>query len=215
MTDCVIDNDVVLKCVCYGFFDALVVGLPNGPHVPGLLGTARFVLPRLLRRRQPRRFEQAQLELSGLLTRLESLEPSDTETKLAAKLEYEAQRQAIPADVGECQLVAILVSRGYRWLLSGDKRALAGLAAMTLPTEIPREALVGKLMCFEQAVLCLVAAKGGKWVRNAICNERDVDTSMRICFSCTSPEVGEESWNEGLSSEVKNLRVTCGDLLKP
>lgn len=214
MTDCLIDNDVVLKSVSYGFLDELIAGLPAGPHVPGLLGTARFVLPKRLQRHVPKQYEQAREALSRVLAVLEAVEPSDAEAALAATLEYEAQRQAVAVDAGECQLIAILISRGYHWLLTGDKRALAGLAAMALPSEISIDSLAGKFMCFEQAILHLVAAQGGAWVRRAICDEPDVDTAMRLCFSCTSPEVTEASWKEGLNSQVRSLRNDCGSLLQ-
>lgn len=215
MTDCLIDNDVVLKSVSYGFLDELIAGLPGGPHVPGLLGTARFVLPKRLQRRPPKQYEQAREALSRVLAIFEAVEPSDAEAALAATLEYEAQRQAVAVDAGECQLIAILVSRGYNWLLTGDKRALAGLAAMVLPSELSSDALAGKFMCFEQAILHLVAAQGSAWVRHAICHEPDVDIAMRICFSCTSPEVTDASWKEGLNSQVQSIRGGCGDLLLP
>lgn len=213
MTDCVIDNDVLLKSVSYGFFGELLAALPDGPHSPGLLGTARFVLPKRLQRRPPKRYEQARKDLSAILATLEAVEPSETEAELAATLEYEAQLQAVAVDAGECQLIAIMISRGYHWLLTGDKRALAGLAVMVLPSELSSKNLAARFMCFEQAILHLVAAHGGAWVRRSICEEPDVDTAMRICFSCTSPEVTDASWKEGLDSQVRNLRSECGDLL--
>src|SRR3546814_17150502 len=101
MAEAAIDNDVLLKSVCYGFFAPLIAAMPLGAQAAGLLGTARFVLPKLLRKRPPRRLVQAQVELTQALQTLEVIEPTDAESAPAAPLEFAAQCKALPVHGGE------------------------------------------------------------------------------------------------------------------
>lgn len=215
MADRAIDNDVLFKSVCYGFFEPLVAAIPHGPHAPGILGTARFVLPKLLRKRPPQRLEQAQAELAAALASLEALEPTQAESALAAELEFEAQRQASPVHAGECLLIAIVLGRNLRWLLTGDRSALGGLARLRFPAGVDPAGLHGRVMCLEQAICALMVVHGAMPVRTAICAEREVDANLRACFSCASPEVGESSWREGLASHIRKLREEAGAFLVP
>ncbi len=213
MTNAVIDNDIILKGVCYGFLDDLLEALPGGPFSHGALGTARFVLPKALMKRPPLRAAAAMDELTAALATLETLEPSEEEMALAADLEYEAQRQTKPMHPGECQLVAILTVRALHHVLTGDRNAIAALGTMELPSSLTPATLEGKFICFEQAIRHLMHAQGSAAVRASVCAERDVDTAMRVCFSCASPGVEETSWFAGLESHVADLRATSGNLL--
>jgi hypothetical protein len=211
MAEAAIDNDVIFKSVCYGFLDTLVAAMPHG--APGVLGTARFVLPKLLSKRPPHRLQAAQAELLHALQSLEALEPNHEETTLAAQLEFEAQRQSLPVHAGECLLVAIVLVRDFRWLLTGDRNAIEGLAGMAFPVAVDASKLHGRIVCFEQAICRLIAVHDVALVRARICAEREVDANLRACFSCASPEVGEDSWREGLISHIKQLRSQSGPLL--
>lgn len=212
MADSAIDNDVLFKSVCYGFFSELVASAPGEPPSPGVLGTARFVVPKLMRKRPPQRVNASE-DLATVMQALEVLEPTPAEVSLAADLQLAAQQQALALHVGECQLVAILYSRNLRFLLTGDRAAIEGIARLAAPAQIDVTVLRGKLICFEQAIRLLVATRGAGWVRAAICAEREVDTALRICFSCSSPEVGEDSWLEGLENHIQSLRQVAGELL--
>ncbi|WP_243040096.1 hypothetical protein [Dyella sedimenti] len=214
MANAAIDNDVILKGVCYGFLGILLGSLPDGPFNYGILGTARFVLPKALKKRPPKRFDVAKADLKKVLAEFETLEPTDTEAALAADLEFEAQRQGLPVHAGECQLIAMLALRNLDHVLTGDRNAIKALATLTLPVSIEHRSLEGKFICFEQAILHLIAAHGAARVREAICAERDVDTSMRLCFSCSSPEVPQSSWISGINSHVADLRSVAGPLLR-
>jgi len=213
MTDAVIDNDIILKGVSYGFLDDLLAALPDGPFSYGALGTARFVLPKALKKRPPLRAEAAMAELTAALASLETLEPNDQEMALAAELEYEALRQTKPMHTGECQLVAILVVRALHHVLTGDRNAIAALGTMGLPSSLNPADLDGKFICFEQAIRHLMHAQGAATVKASVCAEREVDTAMRVCFSCASPEVEEASWFAGLESHIADLRAASGNLL--
>lgn len=213
MADAAIDNDVILKGVSYGFLAELLAGIPDGPYAHGILGSAKYVLRKALQRRPPIRVQAAKEELEAAFASLEILEPTAHETALAAQLEYQAQRQAVPMHVGECQLVAMLVTREFRHFLTGDRRAIIALGSLTLPAAIEPANLVAKFICFEQAIRYLVAAHGAAMVKTAICSECEVDVAMRVCFSCSSPEVDEASWLAGLDSHIAELRAASGELL--
>lgn len=214
MADAAIDNDVLFKSVCYGFFTPLVAAMSSNARA-GVLGTARFVLPKLLRKRPPHRFNQARLELDQALKTLEVFEPTEAESELAAQLEFEAQRQRLPVHAGESLLIAIVLVRDLRWLLTGDRAAIEGLGRLMLPPGLDPARLSGRIACFEQAIRRLLDALGANAVKTAICAEREVDANLRACFSCASPEVGEASWREGLDSHIKCLRANAGAILMP
>ncbi|HUV69869.1 MAG TPA: hypothetical protein VMW15_09430 [Terracidiphilus sp.] len=213
MAEAAVDNDVILKGVSYGFLTELLAAIPEAPHAYGILGTAKFVLRKALQKRPPRRAEATKAELEAALTVLEILEPTEQETALAAQLEFEAQQHAVPMHVGECQLVAMLVTREFHHILTGDRKAIAALASIALPAGIDPARLTARFICFEQAVRHLVVAQGAVLVKTAICAEREVDSAMRVCFSCASPEVDEASWLAGLDNHIADLRAASGGLL--
>ena len=213
MAESAIDNDVIFKSICYGFLAPLIAAMP--PGASGLLGTARYVLPKLLTKRPPRRLQAAQIELTQALESLETLEPTGEEAELAAQLEFEAQRQSLPVHAGECLLVAMLFMRDFRWLLTGDRSAIESLAQMAFPVTVDVSRLHGRIACFEQAICRLMETSGASSVRASICAEREVDANLRACFSCASPEVCEASWREGLASHIRLIRSQAGNLLMP
>lgn len=208
-----LDNDVLLKSVCYGFLGDVLAVLPGGPHSPGILGTARFVLPKALKKRVIARAADAEIELQQALAAMEILEPDDQEVHLAAELELAAQKAGLPVHAGECQLIAILAIRCLSFLLTGDRSAIGSLWSLDLPSSLPRQALHGKLLCFEQVIKHLMVSKGATWVRSAVCAEPQVDTALRLCFSCSSPSIPESSWFEGIESQIADLKRSSGFLL--
>lgn len=215
MTEAAIDNDVLFKACCYGILKPLLAAMPTISEVPAVLGTARFVVPGLMRKRPPVRLEQAQAELTEALAEFETLEPSDAEAQLAAQLEYEAQQRGLALQGGECLLVAIGAARGLHWVLTGDRAAIKALGKLHSEASPLTRGLERKIVCLEQAVCELASQIGASKVRAAICAERAVDTALRLCFSCGSPEVTEVSWFEGLHSHVRSTAVDAAGLLLP
>jgi hypothetical protein len=215
MADAALDNDVILKGASYGIINDLMAALPDGPFTHGALGAARFMLPKKLAKKQVSRMVDAQADLTSAFATLEVLEPDDEEKRLAAELQFNAQEASLELDPGEAQLTAMVIARDLRHLLTGDKRAIAALGATPFPEGLARELLTQRLICLEQAIWALSDAQGADTVRSAICAEPEVDTQLRICFSCTSPEVEEASWREGLRSAIEQVRHFCPDLLHP
>lgn len=213
MASAALDLDAILKAACYGWVDTLPLAVPTPPHTYGILGTARFVLPKKLRRRELNDPAAAAEALEHALQVFEVLEPSDREIILAAELEHAATEQDKPVHGGESLLCAMLVSRGLSHVLTGDKTAIAGLARMVLPAQIPLVTLEGRWVCFEQAVLWLCGSLSAAAVREAICAEPHADTALRLCFSCAFAAAPEASWLEGLRSHIQALRVDAGVLL--
>jgi hypothetical protein len=215
VADAALDNDVILKGASYGNLTELLAALPGSPYAHGALGAARFMLPKKLAKKSVTRMEGAMADLTRALATFEVLEPSEEEQRLAAELQFNAQKANLPLDAGEAQLTAMVVRRGLRHLLTGDKRAIGALGATDYPDGLDRAELGQRVLCLEQAVWTLLNSQGAAAVRGAICSERDVDTQLRICFSCSSPEVGEECWREGLRSAIEQVRALCPDLLHP
>lgn len=215
MADAALDNDVILKGASYGLLSSLLSSVPGGPYAHGALGAARFMLPKKLAKKSVGRMDAAKAELSAALSSFEVLEPTEDEARLAAELQFNAQRSSLPLDAGEAQLTAIVILRDLRHLMTGDKRAIAALGAVPFPDGLERPQLCGRIICFEQAIRALMDAADPPAVRAAICAERDVDTQLRVCFSCASPEVPESSWREGLESAIAEVRSKCPDLLSP
>lgn len=213
MASAALDNDIILKGASYGFLADLLAALPDGPFSHGVLGAARFMLPKKLAKKTVNRMDKAKAELVAALAELEVLEPDEIEQRLAADLQFNAQQANLPLDAGEAQLIAIVITRKLAHLLTGDKRAIGALALMPFPEIVPREALANRLVCFEQAIWVLCDQIGATALRVAICAEREVDTQMRICFSCASPEVQEASWRQGLRSAIDEIRALGPDLL--
>ena len=198
-----VDNDVLLKAVCYGLLHELISS--NGTSC-GVLGAAQFVLAKRIRRLALRGdVVAAQSRLDGFISQALVVEPTDEEQDLAADLEGAAQRAGVSLDSGESQLCAILVSRMVPWLLTGDKRAICAIEVL-LELEPRISSASGKVRCLEQLVLAAISRGDINMLRSAICSEPAIDKTLTICFSCRSSSVARESILEGLESYISSLR---------
>jgi hypothetical protein len=213
MTDgAAVDTDVLLKAAIYRIAAELVAVLGrHGP--PSALGLTHLIAPKqLARRRAIRDRVGAMAELARLLAALERIEPDDEEIELAADLASRAQQLSLPLDAGEAQLVAITMMRGLTILLTGDKRAIRALATMLIEVS-ERTNLVGRLVCFEQALAAVTADIGEHAVRERICAEPDADGAMRLACSCGTPGWDPAQLHEACGSFIGALRAVVGDLL--
>jgi hypothetical protein len=203
----VVDNDIVHKGLRYGLLAQIsrYLGHEAGPDV-GVLGQARFVIAHLIRRHEPTRGSDVLLrELEQFVAAATVLEPTEAESQLAADVEFAAQQHNIPLDTGESQLCAVVLERGVPTLLTGDKRAIAGMEE--LMSEVPRLIeLSGKVRCLEQAILALLQDGNPLELRAAICTEPTADLVLAICFSCISPDFSPDNAVECLNSYINALR---------
>lgn len=212
MSHVAIDNDILFKGACYGLLASLVRALPFRPCSYGVLGAARFMLPKRLRKRPPGAGSAAAIkELMRFLEGAVVLEPNASEVKLAAALERDALTRGLQMDSGESQLCAVVISRTMRALATGDKRAISAIG-IVLANE-PK--MVGRVYCLEQLCARLITSGAGPLVRDAVCANPTVDIALTNCFACTSPEVHESQWLEGLNSYLQAIRSTAGSTLAP
>jgi hypothetical protein len=185
-------------------------------HV-GVLGAARFVLPRSVERADLSRDKaMAHADLTAFLAIVDVLEPTEIEVRVATEMELVAQRDGLPLHAGESQLGAIVIERAIAALETGDKRAIHGIERLLDRLE-KAWALRGKVRCFEQIVVRAIAQHGAfAKVAAAIYSEPHVDKAMSICFGCYSdrPATRADAL-EGLQSYIETLRSEAPRALVP
>jgi hypothetical protein len=209
---CVVDNDVLLKGSCYGLLEEITAAIA-GQEPSGVLGAARFIVPRLIQRRRLTGGPNAALAtFDRFLMRSETIEPTIQEQGLAAQLESTAQSLALNLDTGESQLVAILVRRAIPLLLTGDKRAIAAIERL-LDTDPQLEKLIGAVRCLEQLIQTTVETADAAEIRKLICAEPAVDKTLTICFGCASAAITTDCISEGLNSYIADIRKAATRVL--
>jgi hypothetical protein len=207
-----VDNDVLLKASCYDLAADFRDVLAGKDRSVAGLALAKFVLKRKIEksgRIADRR--KAGEALGALLASIEALEPDDAELKLAAQYEEQALSAGYAFDSGESQLLAVLVNRTAKALVTGDKRAVVAAWQLARDREIV-PLLAGRFACFEQVMLDICAKKRGLAVATSVCAEAGVDKAMSICFGCSST-FDEQNMRDGLSSYIGHLRGNSGELL--
>lgn len=207
------DNDVLLKGACYRLLRELAATLCSDSDAVGVLGSARFVVPRKIDKMKLRGDRAAALKiLLTFLSEAEALEPADDEQKLAADMELAAQKQGVSLQGGESLLCAILVRRALPLLATGDKRAIVAIEKL-LDTDFRLAPVRGRVRCLEQLFAAALRPYGCTTLRAAVCAEPEVDKSLMVCFSCQSHAVRETTILEGLRSYIEDLRRTAGRVL--
>jgi hypothetical protein len=211
--DAAVDNDIICKAACYGLVSRFWPGLGDTSRV-GILGTARYVVPKAIDRRKLNDGVSAHDEFRALVEAADVIEPTEEEVGLAAEIELRAQEAGLPLDAGESQLIAVTVMRSLPILESGDKRAVQGVEQL-LGSVDRLEVICGRVRCLEQIVLRLVTEdRTIDLLRGVICDARQVDMTLSICFSCAGEEVPEvESVLEGLRSYISALRSCAPRIL--
>jgi hypothetical protein len=203
----VLDNDVLHKGTCYGILPTLLQLHGGVNREIGILGAARFVLLKKIERGGLKRGTAAiRTEFEQWVSSFSQLDPTSVEQVLASDFESLAQRLGVSLDAGESQLCAIVLERMVPLLLSGDKRAIAGIELLLdLHSRLP--ALGGRIKCLEQLVLEAIDPANVAAVRKAVCSEPTVDKTLTICFACQSSSVDIGEIKNGLNSYIKALRA--------
>jgi hypothetical protein len=208
-----IDNDVLHKMAAYGLLNDLLHGHPWGADGFCMLGAARFIVTKTLRKQPPARgLDDALTEFEVALATIAALEPSDEEIRLAADLEYAAQQLDVDLDAGESMLCAALLCRGADYIFSGDKRAIVALQAL-LEAGAVASGVRQRLVCLEQLFLWLLHGEQCDRIRAAVCAEPAADRALSNCFSCRSMGATVESWRDGLASYIRDLTQQAPDVL--
>jgi len=202
-----VDNDILLKGSCYGLLRELVAVIPGDAPETGILGAARFIIPKLITKQELMKTTptRAQEHFESFVRENAAVEPTAEEQHLAAELESLAQQLAVNLDSGESQLVAILVRRCTPFLATGDKRAIVALERLfDMHDALP--VIRGRIMCLEQLARRLLETCAHEGLRTAICVEPKIDKTLTICFGCASPDAGRDTVREGLNSYIASLR---------
>lgn len=209
MPDILVDNDIVLKSCCYGIDEPFLDMLDSAEAKPLVLAVARHVIEgRIKRARSLVDRERARASFRRSIGRLLEVEPSAAELAMAAEFEAVAQEQNLELDGGESQLLAMLIQRKLRLLLTGDKRAIVAIeriAGDTLPGP--------SIACLEQVMSTLLERIGLAALRERICSEPAVDRALSTCFACRSIVVEAILVEEGLRSYVGHLRKSSSRTL--
>ena len=210
-----IDNDLLLKSLCYGLTEMFWPTITSEGTV-GLLGAAQFVVRDRLERAELVRDRQAALdELAAVLAAVAILEPTPFEIDLAVSIEREAAEAGVAVDAGESQLAAIVCVRTVSRLETGDKRAVQGMEKI-LDAVTDLQPLVGSITCLEQVVRRTIPNRQAlDAVRLAICREATVDIALGICFSCRGTPPERTDVVAALDSYIEDLRRGAPRLLAP
>ncbi|WP_293778434.1 hypothetical protein [uncultured Oxalicibacterium sp.] len=212
MTHALIDTDVLYKTSIYGLLNHLLADLPYKSESCSMLGAAKFMVGKKLAKKPPTRgAEIALAEFADALKRISALEPSEEEISLAAELEFRAQKLALELDGGESLLCAVLLKRQCTYMMSGDKRAMVALGAMS--DDDIANGMQGKFLCLEQVIEYLLSRLGYDVLKTAVCGEANADKAISNCFSCGSQNTDSDSCQQGLQSYIGDLRAKAPNIL--
>ena len=213
MVKAAVDNDILFKGASFGLLIDLIGTIPSDVSEIGVLGAAPFVVRDKLNKANLNHGpERAIALLEELVGSAVILEPTVEETRFAAELEFAAMRANLNLDEGESQLSAIVIARALSWLATGDKRAIKVLDQL-LVTQGKIAGMAGKVLCLEQLFLRLIRVLSAAAVRDAVCREPSIDRALAICFSCYNSNTDPDSWSQGLTSYIADLRDVAKTML--
>lgn len=210
MTTIAVDNDILHKGAGFGLLKEIIGVIPAHVHEVGVLQAAKFVVADKLRKTS---LTDALALFEEVIQEAKCLEPTKAEAEFAAQLEYEALRAKLTIDTGESLLCAIVIMRAFAHLATGDKRAIRSLELLISSHGDTIKELAGKVVCLEQLILRIIQTTDAKIVQRAICAQSSLDKTLAVCFSCASPEIGPESWQECLSKYVQDMRSGAPTIL--
>lgn len=211
MTDlALLDNDIVLKACAYRCHEVLLQAATMADGPPSMLTVAGYAIRSRLER--SRAFVDRGAAITAfdqLLCHLTLIDPNEDEVAVAADLEALASERGLQLDVGESQLLAILLGRGLSLLFTGDKRAIEAIGCLA-PDEVgPR------IVCLERFMACVLETIPCADLRIHVCSEPQVDKAMTICFACGSEHTEPENVAAGLESYAGSLARTSAGVMAP
>lgn len=213
MVEAAIDNDILLKLCIYGLHEKLVSDEVFDIKRLYYLGAAKYVLRKVVSRKKSTIPEEHIIQnLNAVLEQLIVVEPTPAELILAARLETLANERNLQLDAGESQLCAIVVSRQFSYLLTGDKRAIISIEALYHSGYLPT--INDHLLCLEQLFLFwLKASDNLSALRDQICANQSCDKSLTLSFACHSSSPSLENCAYGLNSYINHLRTSASNVL--
>lgn len=212
MAKVALDNDVIAKCAIYSLLFHVATALGAANSELGVLGTILFVI-------KERHLATARIgggaaleQLKNFVKEVEILEPSDEESRLAAKLEEAALEMNLQFDVGESQLCAIVVTRKVGLLCTGDKRAIRAMERL-VNTLSDLSYLAQRVLPFEGLVKRILSDLGYAELREHICSSRGTDKALEICFQCHREDGNETEASAGLNSYINAVAEDAPQVL--
>jgi hypothetical protein len=209
-----VDTDVIYKSSVYRLLDSFQKNSPTNSNQLAILAATRFVVTQKIKRKQSEQIAELALShMNSALERFELLEPTDDETAMAESLEFIAAKANVNLDCGESQLCALLISRGFNVIFTGDKRAICAMEKLN-NSEALSGALVGKISCLEQIVLKILEAESIENVRTNVCECKGTDKALESCFSCTATSTTLDNIREGLKSYINHITAAAPSVMK-
>lgn len=208
---CLLDNDIILKVAAFKLTDDVLSLLTIESEKPAILGVGRFVVAR--KAETSKRFNDSlalAASIEAFLDQLNVVEPNDDELELAADLEATGIQEGVDLDVGEAQLLAVLLNRSSPAIATGDKRAVIAISRLGIARAY------GKFVCLEQLFTILLQRRVTHELRAKVCAEPGADRAISLCFACASISttlVAPDSIAAGLQSYIANLRAQSGSVL--
>ncbi|MGX1182973.1 hypothetical protein AB7M29_000652 [Pseudomonas sp. F-14 TE3623] len=201
-----VDNDVILKLAQYGILEHLLKLFPGQDgHIQLLaLDSARYKLLPKRNRIELCKTEEVAFRIEAFLDSATKLTPGDVDLDVLERL------NAAPGiDAGEALLFAAAANGAEGRVLTGDKRALAGIAEQNLDHIGPL--LINKVITLEALIQGFVELDHPA-TQNAVRSNPVVDKALTMVFGMSAP-ASEESVQEGLYSYVGHIRKSLGELL--
>lgn len=199
-----VDTDIIFKTTIYRLVNEFFSCAPELTSELATLSATRFVVKqKIIQKMDAQTAETSIKYLLSVIDQFQMLEPTEEETSIAENFEYFAATENLNLDCGESQLCAILISRGYTRIFTGDKRAIKAIEFLNKSSPV-LGALENKVICFEQVIRAILDSVPLDRVRATICDNRDADKAMDICFCCRSESVSEQSVREGLGSYINH-----------
>ena len=204
------DVDVAWKVCAYSAAKSFIRVTGTGPTPACMLAVTPFVLRSLAQRhRGVDCAPDLDQQVGGLISHAGLVHPTPKEIAFAEDLEECAARLALEFDVGESQLLSVLVHRNAELLLTGDKRAIRAMHALDVSD------IDGCIAALEQVFATMISADGLSPLRDAVCANPRVDRAMTICFVCASPTATADDVNAALESYVRSLRADLATCCTP
>jgi hypothetical protein len=201
-----VDNDVILKLAQYGILEKLTELFGSKGEQPTIfvLETAQYKLLPKRNRYELCKTEEAALQIYTFLNEATKLAPNDVDLEI-----LELLNTAPGIDSGEALLFAAVAKCGNNRMLTGDKRALAGLMEQDQSQVAPR--FTDKLITLEALIQGFVELDLAA-VQGCIRKNPDVDKALSNVFGVSAP-AQEESIRAGLSSYIGHTKRSVGSLL--
>nr|WP_315444913.1 hypothetical protein [uncultured Pseudomonas sp.] len=201
-----VDNDVILKLAQYEILEHLpkLFSNPDGSIQFLVLDSIRYKLLPKRNRLELCKTEDAANQIEDFLKSTTKLKLEDVDFDVLERL-----NAAPGVDAGEALLFAAVANESSGRVLTGDKRALAGLAEQNLGHIGP---LFSKKIITLEALIQGFLELDHAATQEAIRSNPVVDKALTMVFG-VSAAASDECVHAGLISYVRHVRSSLGEML--